>query len=178
VQLYRWQQSMNAVHAPAHFSRAVGDVLSNTRHDRPGGRAGHTAWPPRSTPDVNPLHFYLWRHLNTLMYAAPVDNIHRDTSPSHCGCLSDYPQLPRHLSTDAAAHDEACREVHWISWRTYYKCTLSAITHKLNVSGNILLWYEKPVLKACPQRSVTHCTTIVSKFVDWPQSVIAVHYSG
>jgi hypothetical protein len=32
-----------------------------------------TAWPPRS-PDLNPLDFYLWGHLKTLVYAAPVDN--------------------------------------------------------------------------------------------------------
>jgi hypothetical protein len=59
--------------APAHFSRAVRDVLSNTYHDRWTGRGGPTAWPPRS-PDLNPLDFYLWGHLTTLMYAAPVDN--------------------------------------------------------------------------------------------------------
>jgi hypothetical protein len=35
----------------------------------------------------------------------------RGTSPSHCGCLSDYPQLPRHLWTDAAVHDGTCRGV-------------------------------------------------------------------
>jgi hypothetical protein len=41
--------------APAHFSRAVRDVLSNTHHDRWIGRGGPTAWPPHSTPDLNPL---------------------------------------------------------------------------------------------------------------------------
>jgi hypothetical protein len=48
--------------APAHFSRAVRGVLSYTCHDRRIGNGGHTAWPPRS-PDLNPLHFYLWGHL-------------------------------------------------------------------------------------------------------------------
>jgi hypothetical protein len=33
----------------------------------------------------------------------------RDTSPLHCGCLSDYPQLPRYLWTVAAVNDMACR---------------------------------------------------------------------
>jgi hypothetical protein len=65
----------------------------------------------------------------------------RETSSSHCGLLSDYPQLPRHLSTDSAARDEACRDVYWISWRTFWAhCTLSATTHKLNVSGHTLMW--------------------------------------
>jgi hypothetical protein len=94
-----------------HCSRAVRDVLSNTYHDRWIGRGGHTAWPPRS-PDLNPLYFYLWGHLNTRVYAAPVD-----TSPSHCGCLSEYPQLPRHLWTDEAVHGETYWGMHWISWR-------------------------------------------------------------
>jgi hypothetical protein len=34
--------------APAHFSRAVRDALSNTYQYRWIGRGGSTAWPPRS----------------------------------------------------------------------------------------------------------------------------------
>jgi hypothetical protein len=30
------------------------------------------AWPPRS-PDLNPLYFYLWGHLKSLVYATPVN---------------------------------------------------------------------------------------------------------
>jgi hypothetical protein len=60
--------------APARFSRAVRDVLSNTYHDQWTGRGGPTAWPPRSTPDLNPLDFYVFLHLETRMYAASVDN--------------------------------------------------------------------------------------------------------
>jgi hypothetical protein len=62
---------------------------------------------------------------------------------SHCGCLSDYLQLPRHLWTDAAVHDETCRDVHWNPTKdilsTFHKCTLSAITDRLNVSQHILI---------------------------------------
>jgi hypothetical protein len=58
---------------PAHFSLAVRDVLNNTSHGQWIGRGEPTAWPPRS-PDFNPLDFYQWRHLNTFVYAAPVDN--------------------------------------------------------------------------------------------------------
>jgi hypothetical protein len=59
--------------APAHFSRAVRDVLNNTYHDRWIGIGGPTAGPPRS-PDLNPLDFCLWVHLKPLVYAVPVDN--------------------------------------------------------------------------------------------------------
>jgi hypothetical protein len=62
------------VGSPAHFSRAVLDVLNNTYHDRWISREGPpTAWPPRS-PDSNSLDFYLWEHQKSLLYAAPVDN--------------------------------------------------------------------------------------------------------
>jgi hypothetical protein len=44
----------------------------------------------------------------------------RGTSPSHCGCLSDYLQLPQHLWTDAAVYDETCQGMHWISWRAFW----------------------------------------------------------
>jgi hypothetical protein len=62
------------VGAPAHFSRALRDVLSNTYHDQWTVRGGPTAWPPHSTPNLNPLDFYLWEYLRTRVYAAPVDN--------------------------------------------------------------------------------------------------------
>jgi hypothetical protein len=45
--------------------------------------------PPRS-PDLNSMG-----HLQSLVHATPVDN--EVTSPSQCGRLSDYPQLPRRL---------------------------------------------------------------------------------
>jgi hypothetical protein len=47
----------------------------------------------------------------TLEYAAPVDKeeaLHRHVVDA----CPDYPQLPRHLSMDAAVHDETCRGVH------------------------------------------------------------------
>jgi hypothetical protein len=45
--------------APAHFSRAVRDVLNNIFHERRIGRGGPATCPSRS-PDLNPLEFYLW----------------------------------------------------------------------------------------------------------------------
>ena len=38
------------------------------------GRAGPIAWPPRS-PDLNPLAFYLWGRLKTLVYATEILNV-------------------------------------------------------------------------------------------------------
>jgi hypothetical protein len=58
---------------PAHFRRAVRDVLNNAYHDRWIGRGGPIVWHPRS-PDLIPLDFYLWGNLETPVYAPPVDN--------------------------------------------------------------------------------------------------------
>jgi hypothetical protein len=89
--------------------RAVRDVLSNTCHDRWIGRAGLTAWPPRSTPDLNPLHVYLWRHLNTLVYAAPVDNeetLHNRTVNA-CQTVRNYPGIFERMLRSMMRHDKA-----------------------------------------------------------------------
>jgi hypothetical protein len=60
-------------------------------HDRGIGRGGPTAWPPRS-PDLNPLDLYLWGHLNTLVYAAPVDNeeTHHRRIVDACQTIPNY----------------------------------------------------------------------------------------
>jgi transposase len=124
--------------APAHFSRAVRDVLSSTNHDQWLGRGAPTAGPPCS-PDLNPLDFYLWGHVKTLVYAAPVDN--REALHHRIADASDYPQLPRHIRTDAAV-DMSRRALNLVEdiLSTSNKCTLSDITHKLNVSGHMLIW--------------------------------------
>ncbi|KAJ4434463.1 hypothetical protein ANN_23025 [Periplaneta americana] len=38
------------------------------------GRGGPIAWPPRS-PDLNPLDFYLWGHLKSMIYSSPVPDL-------------------------------------------------------------------------------------------------------
>jgi hypothetical protein len=94
----------------------------------------------------------------------------RCTSPSRCGCLSDYPQLPRHLWTDAAVHDETSRRVFNLTgniFSTYYNDTLPPTAHKLNVSGHMLIRTFFLVLvrgnvpKVCPHLSVTPCMALI-----------------
>ena len=38
------------------------------------GRGGPVAWPPRS-PDLNPLDFYFWGHLKSVVYATPINTV-------------------------------------------------------------------------------------------------------
>jgi hypothetical protein len=78
---------------PAYFSRAVRDDLSNASHDRRIDRGGFPAWLPRS-PDLNPLEFYLWEHIKTLVYAAPVDNEETHRIVDACQTIRSY---SRHL---------------------------------------------------------------------------------
>ncbi|KAJ4440078.1 hypothetical protein ANN_08211 [Periplaneta americana] len=60
--------------APAHFSRTARRYLDGRFPDRWIGRGGPIAWPPRS-PDLNPLDFYLWGHLKSLVYSSPVPDL-------------------------------------------------------------------------------------------------------
>jgi hypothetical protein len=53
--------------APPHFAVDVRAYLDQTFTDRWIGRAGPLVWPPRS-PDLNPLDFYLWGHIKTMVY--------------------------------------------------------------------------------------------------------------
>ncbi|KAJ4449682.1 hypothetical protein ANN_01086 [Periplaneta americana] len=60
--------------APAHFSRTARWYLDRRFRDRWIGRGGPIAWPPCS-PDLNPLDFYLWGHLKSLVYSSPVPDL-------------------------------------------------------------------------------------------------------
>jgi hypothetical protein len=101
-------------------------VRCSQYHDRWIGRGGPTAWPPRS-PDLNPLDSYLWGYINTLVYAAPVDNeeaLHHRTVDA-CQTIRNYPatfeRIRRSMSRRALNLVEGILS-------TYYKCTLSATT--------------------------------------------------
>jgi hypothetical protein len=65
----------------------------------------------------------------------------KGTSSSPSGCLSDYPQLPRHLN-GCGGSPVSRRELNLMEaiFRIYDKCTLSTITHKLNISGTTFIW--------------------------------------
>ncbi|KAJ4433589.1 hypothetical protein ANN_15899 [Periplaneta americana] len=60
--------------APAHFSRTARRYLDRRFPDRWIGSSGPIAWPPRS-PDLNPLDFYLWGHLKSLVYSSLVPDL-------------------------------------------------------------------------------------------------------
>ena len=59
---------------PAHFSHVIREYLDVPYPNRWMGRAEPVAWPPRS-PDLNPVDFYLWGRLKTLVYATEIANV-------------------------------------------------------------------------------------------------------
>lgn len=60
--------------APAHTS---GRSMGHLRRRFPGrviSKRGDINWPPRS-PDLNPLDYFLWGHIKSLVYKSPPENI-------------------------------------------------------------------------------------------------------
>jgi hypothetical protein len=136
--------------APPHCSRAVRDVLSNTRHERGIGRGGPTAWPPRS-PDLNPLDFCWWGHLATLVYAAPVyEEAHRLVDACQITC--NYPGIFARMWRPMRCV-EACIESHGGHSEHWLQMHFSAVTHKLNVSGHMLIcsFFLFGMWNSCPK---------------------------
>jgi hypothetical protein len=68
-----------------------------------GYAEGETAWPPHS-PDLNPLDFYLWRHLTTVVYSVPLDNEETDA----CQTIRNYPGIFERMRWSMMRRVEAC----------------------------------------------------------------------
>jgi hypothetical protein len=140
--------------APAHSSHAVRDVLNNIYHDRLTGKGRPTAWSP-CMPDLNPIDFCLCRYLlKTFVYAVRVDN---EEALHHCiedTCLN-IRNYPPHLPKNVEVHDVSSRALNLTEdiLSTYYKCTLTAITKKLNAPRYMLIctfWYVELTFEVCP----------------------------
>ena len=58
--------------APPHFSVDVRNHLNAVFPDRWIGRGGPIPWPARS-PDLNPLDYFLWGYLKSLLFETPVE---------------------------------------------------------------------------------------------------------
>lgn len=58
--------------APPHFRLDVRQFLNQHFREKWIGRGGPVSWPPRS-PDLNPIDFFLWGTLKSLVYERPVN---------------------------------------------------------------------------------------------------------
>jgi hypothetical protein len=96
-----------------NFSSAVRDIINYTYHEQWIDRAGPTAWPPRS-PDLNPLDFYLWGHLNAIFHAAPVDNeeaLHHRIENAY-QTIQQLPSVFERMRRSRMRYVEMCIEFH------------------------------------------------------------------
>jgi hypothetical protein len=59
---------------PPHFLRIFRQHLNQTFGEHWIGHGSPVNWPARSR-DLNPLDFWLWGHLNTLVYSAPINDV-------------------------------------------------------------------------------------------------------
>jgi hypothetical protein len=60
--------------ASPHYLRLVREYLDQTFSEQWIGRGGPVKWPAPS-PDVRTLDFWLWEHLRTLTYSAPISDL-------------------------------------------------------------------------------------------------------
>jgi hypothetical protein len=71
------------------------------------------SWPQHSS-DFRHLDFYLWGHLKTLVYAAPVDNkeaLHHRTVDA-CQTIRNYPSIFEQMRRSMLRCVQACSESH------------------------------------------------------------------
>jgi hypothetical protein len=59
---------------PLHFSLVLRAFLNDRFPRQWIGRGGPTEWPARS-PDLNPLDFYMWGHLKSVVYTTPANDV-------------------------------------------------------------------------------------------------------
>jgi hypothetical protein len=104
------------------------------------------------------------------VYAAPVDN---EVEPhlrtvGACQAIRNYPRISEGIRRSTMRRVEQCTESHGRHLSTYNESTLSHITHKLKVSGHMLIGIFFLVLvveilpKVFPHLSVTLCMKGIS----------------
>jgi hypothetical protein len=99
--------------APVYFNCDVQDVLSNTYYYRWIGNEGPTARFPFSL-DLNPLKFFLRRHLISMIYAALLDNKEalQHRIENACQTIRNYPGVFERMRRSMMRRVEACTKSH------------------------------------------------------------------
>jgi hypothetical protein len=118
-----------------HSLYIVRQHLNQTFGEQWIGCGGAVNWPARS-PDLNPLDFWLWGHLKTLVYSAPINDLRGITATS-TGCLSGDSSETRNFRQSA----HFCAMKSWkLCWNAWEPCRASAveITRKSPISQQAL----------------------------------------
>jgi hypothetical protein len=122
--------------APAYFNRAVRNFLNNIYRDRRMGKGGPTHCMASALDGFESSRFLPVERLKPYTMYVCSFCWQSEALLLIADACPDHQQLLRHVWTEAAAHEETRRSMHWISWRTFYNCTLSA---KLHVSGHMVI---------------------------------------
>jgi len=98
--------------APAHFPINVRNFLNNHFPQKWIGRGGPVAWPARS-PDMNPLDYYLWGHLKSIVYARAVDSREELLQRIHdaCEAIRNRPEVLERACRSLEQRVHACIQV-------------------------------------------------------------------
>jgi hypothetical protein len=103
----------------------------------------------------------LWRQLKTIVYAAPVDSKQalQHRTVDGCQTIRNFQWMRCYIMRCV----EAFIESHGGHFEHLYKCTLSSIAHKRNISGYmftrtfLLVLVMEFALNVCPYPPVTPC---------------------
>jgi hypothetical protein len=126
-----------------------------------------------STPDLNPLHFYLWGHLGTLVYAVPVDNeeaLHHRTADV-CQTIRNYTGVFERMRRSMMRRIEACigchggyfdhlLQMYCLSYNSQMKCFRAHV----DIDSFWLFLYIELMPKICLRLSLTHCVVLLHIF--------------
>ena len=95
--------------APAHFSEVARQHLTETYANQWIGRGGPQNWPARS-PDLNPLDFSTWGHLQHLVYRTPVRDVEdlRNRIIDACMVLRESPGIFERIRGSMRRRLDAC----------------------------------------------------------------------
>lgn len=98
--------------APPHFSLVARQYLDQNYAARWIGRAGPQSWPPRS-PDMNPLDFFVWGHLKSLVYKTPIQNVEdlRNRIQESCAIIRNTLGIFERVRQSMLRRTNACIEV-------------------------------------------------------------------
>lgn len=80
--------------APPHYSLEARQHLNERFEGRVIGRGCPVNWPPRS-PDLNPMDFFVWGYLKSLVYSSPVETVEEleERVFHHCEVLRNNPEV-------------------------------------------------------------------------------------
>jgi hypothetical protein len=76
------------------------------------GRGGPITWPPHS-PDLTPLNFFLWGHMQNLVYETPVETQHDFVAriAAAAGTIREMPGIFLRVQHNTARRCRTCSEV-------------------------------------------------------------------